>query len=77
LKRIADEYVRHGVAVIFVVVDALAGNRYASMTERPTHVDWVFFIKGLNDEKCSDAEKFVLVMDNLNTHEIVSLYEAF
>ncbi len=72
-----DEYVRNGVAEIFLEVEPLAGKRHVEITERRTKVDWAKFIKDMLDKRYYDAEKVILVMDNLNTHTISSLYEAF
>ncbi len=47
------------------------------VTERRTKVDWAHVVKGLIDEDYADRERIVLVMDNLNTHRLSSLYEAF
>jgi hypothetical protein len=72
-----DEYVRNGVAEIFLDVEPLAGARNVAVTERRTKIDWAEYVKNMLDERYSEAEKVVLVMDNLNTHNISSLYEAF
>jgi hypothetical protein len=72
-----DEYVRHGVADIFIAVEPMAGKRWISVTERRASVDWALFIKDLLDNKYPDASKVILVMDNLNTHAISLLYKAF
>jgi len=72
-----DEYVRNGVAEIFLEVEPLGGKRHVEITEHRKKVDWAAFIKGMLDERYPDAKKVVLVMDNLNTHSISSLYEAF
>lgn len=72
-----DEYVRNGVAEIFLEVEPLGGKRHVEVTERRTKVDWAVFIKGMLDERYPLAKKVVLVMDNLNTHNTSSLYEAF
>jgi hypothetical protein len=72
-----DEYVRNGVAEIFLAVEPLAGFREVKITERRTMIDWAVFIRDLVDGKYAAAERIVLVMDNLNTHGIASLYEAF
>ena len=72
-----DEYVRNGVANIFMEVEPLAGQRHVKITERRTMVDWAHFIKEMLDTRYLDAEKIILVMDNLNTHSIASLYAAF
>jgi hypothetical protein len=76
-ERVDDEYVRNGVAEIFLEVEPLAGRRHVGVTEHRTRVDWAWWIKGMLDERYPDAEKVCLVMDNLNTHSIASLYEAF
>jgi hypothetical protein len=75
--RIDDEYVRKGVADIFMAVEPLAGKRVVSITETRKRVDWAVFIKNLVEVQYPNAEKIRLVMDNLNTHDIGSLYEAF
>lgn len=72
-----DEYVRHGVAEIFLAVEPLAGFRAVEVTERRTRIDWAHFIRQLVDGRYASAEQIVLVMDNLNPHSTASLYEAF
>ena len=72
-----DEYVRNGVASIFIEVEPLGGKRKVKITERRTRIDWANFIKEMLDERYGLAEKVVLVMDNLNTHGTASLYKAF
>jgi hypothetical protein len=72
-----DEYVRKGVASIFMEVEPLGGKRKVKITERRTRIDWAHFIKEMLEERYADAEKVVLVMDNLNTHNTASLYSAF
>ncbi len=72
-----DEYVRNGVASIFLEVEALGGKRKVKITERRTRIDWAHFIREMLEERYADAEKVVLVMDNLNTHDTASLYTAF
>ena len=75
--RIDDEYVRNGVAEIFMDVEPLAGKRHVTVTERRTRKDWALQIKRMLDERYPDAIKVRLVMDNLNTHNVASLYETF
>ncbi len=76
--RILDhEYVRNGVATLFVEVEPLAGRRHVEVTEHRTRQDWARFIKAMLDERYPQAVKVRLVMDNLNTHDIASLYETF
>ena len=76
--RILDhEYVRNGVATLFVEVEPLAGRRHVEVTERRTRQDWARFIKTMLDERYPKAHKVRLVMDNLHTHDLASLYETF
>jgi hypothetical protein len=75
--RVDDEYVRNGVAEIFIEVEPLAGKRHVAITEHRTRKDWAWQIKQMLDERYPDVIKVRLVMDNLNTHNIASLYETF
>jgi DDE superfamily endonuclease len=72
-----DEYVRKGVASIFMEVEPLGGRHEVKITERRTRIDWAHFIREMLEERYAEAEKVVLVMDNLNTHNMASLYTAF
>jgi len=72
-----SEYVRNGTCSIFAFVEPLAGKHHVSVHEHRTAVDWAKEIKYLSDEMYPDAEKIILVMDNLNTHKPASLYKAF
>ncbi|CAN5316219.1 IS630 family transposase [soil metagenome] len=72
-----SEYVRHGTCSIFVWVEPLAGWRRVEATQRRTRLDWAGQVKAMLTVDYHKAEKVVLVMDNLNTHNIASLYEAF
>ena len=72
-----DEYVGKGVVSIFIDVEPLGGKRKVKITERRTKIDWAYFIKVMLEERYANAQKVILVMDNLNTHYIASLYEAF
>lgn len=71
------EYIRNGVCSIFVFTEPLAGWRHICAKEQRTKVDWAYQIKELLEVHYPMAEKVRLVMDNLNTHTIGSLYEAF
>lgn len=71
------EYVRNGVAEIFLEVEPLSGRRHVAITQTRTRKDWALFIKSMLDERYPQATKVRLVMDNLNTHSVASLYEAF
>jgi hypothetical protein len=71
------EYVRNGVANLFMIIEPLAGQRDVEVTERRTMKDYAERLRKLSDETYPDAEVIVLVQDNLNTHSPASLYEAF
>ena len=70
------EYERDGVSNLFMLFAPLEGWRRVEVTERRTKVDWAHVIMRLVDEDYADRERIVLVMDNLNTHKLSSLYEA-
>jgi len=71
------EYVRNGVANLFMVCEPLRGWRHVTVTDHRTAVDFAHVIRALVDIHYPDAERIVLVMDNLNTHSPASLYTAF
>jgi hypothetical protein len=77
VEREDYEYERHGVANLFLWCEPLGNRRHVEVTERRTKVDWAHVVKDLVDRHYPDAERVVLVMDNLNTHTPASLYEAF
>jgi hypothetical protein len=74
---IDNEYVRGGTCSIFVWVQPLAGRRRVTARARRTRIDFAHEVDRLLSVDYPDAEKVVLVMDNLNTHSTGSLYEAF
>jgi DDE superfamily endonuclease len=76
-ERYDVEYVRNGVANIFAVCEPLLGQREFTVTDRRTRADWAHLIKDVVDVRHPAAETIVLVMDQLNTHDPASLYEAF
>ena len=71
------EYERNGTANLFMLFAPLEGWRHVKVTERRTAVDYAHVLKDVSDTHFKDAEKIVLVQDNLNTHSPASLYEAF
>jgi DDE superfamily endonuclease len=75
--RFDYEYVRNGTANLFMISEPLLGWRSVQVTERRTAKDFAAVLRWLAEEVHPDAEKIVLVMDNLNTHKLASLYEAF
>lgn len=76
-QKLDSEYVRSGTCSIFVFVEPLGGVRHVSVREHRTALDWAEEIKYLVDVSYPDYDKIILVMDNLNTHAISSLYKAF
>ncbi len=71
------EYKRNGTANIFCAVEPLGNFRRLELTQRRTKLDFAAFVKDLVDTRYKDAQKIVLVMDNLNTHSPASFYDAF
>jgi len=77
VARYDYEYVRHGVANLFMISEPLAGKRAVEVTDRRTKKDYAECLRKISDEMYPEAEIIVLVQDNLNTHSPASLYEAF
>lgn len=77
VRKVDAEYSRNGTCSIFVYSEPLCGWGYAHAHERRTKVDWAVEIRWLLEKKYPQAKKVRLVSDNLNTHVISSLYEAF
>lgn len=76
-RREDSEYVRHGTCSIFVFTEPLAGWRHVAVREQRTRIDWAEQVRELLDVHYPNVPKIKLVMDNLNTHSIASLYQAF
>lgn len=76
-ERLDFEYQRNGTANIFSWIEPLTGRRDANVTQRRTAIDFAEQLKELADVQYPDAEKIVLVCDNLNTHPSASLYERY
>jgi hypothetical protein len=77
VARHDPEYARAGVANLFLICEPLRGWRHVTVTARRTAVDWAHCVQELVDVHYPEVEKVVLVMDQLNTHGVASLYEAF
>jgi DDE superfamily endonuclease len=77
VQRVDYEYEREGVVNRFLCCEPLHGQRWVTVTDQRTKVDWAQQIKNLVDVRYPAAERIVLVMDNLNTHSPASLYEVF
>ena len=75
--RVDYEYERKGTVNLFLVTEPMVGQRRVTVTERRTAIDFAELIRTLVDDWYADAQKIVLVMDNLNTHRPASLYQAF
>ena len=71
------EYVRNGVANLFMMFEPLGKRRKVTVTRRRTREDFAHCLRDLAEVQYPDAEKIILVMDNLNTHSLSSLYAAF
>ena len=76
-RKTDGEYVRKGTVSLFAFVEPLGGTHHVSVREHRTAVEWAEEIKYLVDTLYPDAEKIVLVMDNLNTHKPASLYKRY
>ncbi len=76
-ERFDYEYVRNGTANLFMIFEPLLGWRHVAVTERRTARDFAEVLRRLVEEIHAEADRVVLVTDNLNTHKAASLYEAF
>jgi hypothetical protein len=77
VERYDSVYVRHGVASVFLAFEPLAGWRHVVVTDTRRRTDWAHFVVGLLEGRYREAERVVVIMDQLNTHSAASLYEAF
>ena len=76
-EKVDSEYVRNGVADVFMIFEPLAGKRETVVTRTRTAVDFANVLQYTSDVLYPQAEKIVLVTDNLNPHTKASLYKAF
>jgi hypothetical protein len=76
-QRFDYEYKRNGTRNLFMLCEPEAGWRHIAITKQRTKVDFAHQMKWLVDERYPDAEVIRVILDNLNTHKIASLYEAF
>lgn len=76
VERQDYEYTRNGTCVVFMAVEPLAGHRTVSVSKRRAKRDYAGFMKTLA-ASYPEAEKIILVQDNLNTHNPSSFYETF
>jgi DDE superfamily endonuclease len=77
IAREDHEYARNGTCNLFIAFAPLENWRHVQVTERRTALDWVHFVKPLADDYFPNAERIRIVMDNLNTHNAGSFYDAF
>ena len=71
------EYKRGGVADVFMVFEPLVGKRYIEITDQRRREEWARVMQKVSDELYPQAEKIVVVMDNLNTHTPAAFYQIF
>ena len=76
-RRYDYEYARNGVSNLFMIFAPFQGFRHVEVTDRRTSIDFAHICRDLVDVHFRDAEKIILVCDNLNTHKPASLYKAF
>jgi DDE superfamily endonuclease len=76
-RRYDYEYERNGVSNLCMLFAPLEGWRHVKVTDRRTNVDFAHCLKDLVDRHFPQAQKIVLMSDNLNTHKPAALYEAF
>jgi hypothetical protein len=76
-ERIDYEYRREGTCNLFMHVEPLRGWRHVDVTERRTAVDFAHQLRDLVDVHYPEATLITVVADQLNTHTLASLYEAF
>ena len=77
LRREDYEYLRAGTRNLFLTCEPLAGWRHVEVTERRTMQDFAHQMRWLVDEAYPDVPVIRVVLDNLNTHRMASLYETF
>lgn len=71
------EYKRNGVADVFMVFEPLQGKRFVEVTQQRRKIEWATVMRQVADEFYPQAEKIVVVLDNLNTHTPSAFYEIF
>ena len=77
VARHDPEYERKGVVNLFLISEPLRGWRHVRLSDQRTRLDWAACVKELVDVHYPQAERIVLVLDQLNTHSPASLYQAF
>lgn len=78
VQRVDHEYIREGVCHVWMFNEPLGGWRDVRVSDRRTAIDWAHQVKALvDDPRYADAGRITLVCDQLNTHALGSLYQAF
>jgi hypothetical protein len=77
LAKYDYEYERNGTSNLFIFFAPLEAWRHIKVTDQRTMIDFAYCMRDLVDVHFPEAEKIIIVMDNLNTHKLASLYEAF
>lgn len=77
LKRIDDKYERQGVRSLFMFYNPIDGWRRVGCRESRTRTDWAEEVRCLLEKDYPNAQSVTVVCDNLNTHDIASLYHTF
>jgi len=76
-ERFDYEYKRGGVADLFMLFEPLAGKRHIQITDQRRRIEWAEVMRIVADELYPEAEKIVVVLDNLNTHVLAAFYLAY
>jgi hypothetical protein len=76
-ERFDYEYKRGGVADVFMLFEPLAGKRHIEITDQRRRIEWAEVMRIVADELYPEAEKIVVVLDNLNTHVLAAFYLTF
>jgi transposase len=76
-RRVDYEYQRNGTANLFMFFEPFRGQRQVKVTNTRTRVDWAKAMKELSDEIHPEAEKIIVILDNLNIHTPAAFYLVF
>ena len=76
-KKIDYEYARNGHVSIFSIIEPLTGKQHVDARKKRTAMDFAEVVKWIVDDLYPEADKIILVLDNLNTHKVGSLYKRF
>jgi hypothetical protein len=76
-ERFDYEYQRNGVANLFMFFEPFNGQRHVKVTDTRNRIDWAEAMRELSDVIHPEAEKIIVVLDNLNIHTPATFYLAF